>query len=467
MLFNSSEFIIFFAAVLVLNGLLRRHYRLQNLMLLAASYVFYGAWDWRFLGLIATITSVNYFAALGIGRARTVVGRKACLTVSLAVSLGVLGVFKYLDFGLDSVTALLAAFHLKAHIPTLRLILPVGISFYTFQAISYAVDVYRREEQPVRNLLDFALYVAFFPQLVAGPIEKSTDLLPQFRAPRRVTRQDVKAGLLLVLLGYFEKIAMADTLAPFVNHAFEYPDKVSGIISAASILAFAVQIYGDFAGYTLIARGVALLLGIRLVRNFNRPYIAVSPRDFWRRWHISLSNWLKIYLYFPLGGNRKGNARTAVNLMLTMLLGGLWHGAAWNFVLWGGYHGLLLVLCRATASSTQAPAGGRRVLQTVGTFLLVLFGWLLFRADSVANIGAILANIFTNWHMTDSLPYYLRPTLSLFALLICYHVWQERTGDEFVLLRASPWVQGGVYLFIVFCLFAVDSKPVPFVYFQF
>ena len=276
----------------------------------------------------------------------------------------------------------------------LNLLLPIGISFYTFQTISYSVDVYRGARPSIDNLLNFALYVAYFPQLVAGPIERSTRLLPQLEAPREVTRNDLRVGILWILLGYFKKVAIADTLAPMVDYVFTNPSEVSGTVSLVGVLAFAVQIYGDFAGYTLIARGLSRLMGIHLIENFRAPYLAHSPRDFWQRWHISLSTWLREYLYFSLGGSHHGRTRTYVNLMITMLLGGLWHGARWNFVLWGAYHGILLVFTHALNDIRRQNEGKIWIgLRIAFTFLLTLFGWLLFRVADLGQLVDILRNI--------------------------------------------------------------------------
>jgi len=468
MLFNSGTFIVFFAVVLTLYWLLR-DYRLQNALLLVASYVFYSAWNWKFLFLLMASTIVDYIVGLRMNKAATPAGRRMYLLASLSFNLGMLGFFKYFNFGIESLAVLLQQIGLTPHLPTLYVILPVGISFYTFQSIGYTLDVFRRKREPIRDPLVFAVYVAYFPQLVAGPIERSTTLPPQFEKPRTLTGEDFRIGSEWILLGYFKKVVIADTLAPMVDYVFTHPRDTSGIVSLVGIVAFALQIYGDFAGYTLIARGISRWMGIRLMQNFRRPYLARSPRDFWTRWHISLSTWLRDYLYVGLGGNRKGGTRTYINLMVTMLLGGLWHGARWNFVLWGAYHGVLLVICHALGVG-KGETRARPVVvlgQIALTFLLALGGWLLFRVASMDQLGAIVENIATNFRWTPDLHFYVRPTLTMFALLVAYHVWQEKRRDEFILLHANQWLRFGAYAFMVLTIVSFRFTPVAFIYFQF
>lgn len=468
MLFNSYSFLLFLAAVLMLYRLLPA-LRWQNLMLLVASYIFYGAWNWRFLTLIALSTVTDFVMAQKIAQTSDPTRRRFFLCVSLAFNLGLLSFFKYCNFAVESLAEVLGFFGLTAHLPTLNVILPVGISFYTFQSISYVVDVYRGKTKPADNLLDFALFVAYFPQLVAGPISRAGDLLPQLQNLRKVTSEDYREGIMLILLGYFKKVAIADTLAPMVDYVFDNPDQVSGVISLVGIWAFAIQIYGDFAGYTQIGRGVSLLLGISLASNFNAPYLARNPREFWLRWHISLSSWLRDYLYFSLGGNRKGSFRTYANLMITMLLGGLWHGAQWNFVLWGAYHGCLLAVCHALGVGKDKPArnGFLIMAQITGTFALTLIGWLLFRVKNLQQLSLIAQNIVTNFRWTEDLVLYLKPTVTTFVLLMAFHLWQERQSDSLILLRTNLWVRRAVYVFVGVTLLVTRLKPIPFIYFQF
>lgn len=465
MLFNSLTFVVFLAIVYGVWRLLPG-IRPRNAWLLLGSYVFYGAWDWRFLGLLFVSTTIDYTAACamaGAGPAR----RKAALLVSLCMNLGMLGFFKYLDFGIDSMVRLLGWLGMNPHWETVGLILPVGISFYTFQTIGYTVDVYRRVREPERNLLDFALYVAYFPQLVAGPIEQSTHLLPQLQRPRAVTREDVRLAFHWILLGYAKKIVMADTLAPLVNEMFGAPERHSCLPLLAGALGFGLQIYGDFRGYTLIARGVSRLFGVDLVGNFFRPYLARSPRDFWRRWHVSLSSWLRDYLFIPLGGSRRGRWVTIRNIMITMLLGGLWHGASWIYVLWGGYHGLLLAINTFVPRRVEDSwRGWKRLAATAVTFLLTLGGLILFRVRDLSGLAAYVRG-FAIFDGSPQAAATLLPALAFGLLLGVFHVWQEWKDDELVLLKAPAHVRWSVYLFLLLALAVSDSQQTPFIYFQF
>lgn len=396
MLFNSWVFVLFFILVYLLY--LRLGDRGQNWVLLIASYIFYGAWDWRFLGLLALSTVVDYCCGLWIAGARSAAVRRGILIVSMSVSLGILGFFKYCDFFIENFAALLHMLGLATSLHTLNIILPVGISFYTFQTMSYTIDVYRGQMPPCRRLSDFALFVSFFPQLVAGPIERATNLVRQVEHERVLNWPQVRSGLWLLVQGYFLKVVVADNAAPIADAAFNAPAATGGT-ALLGIYAFAMQIYGDFAGYSSIARGLAKLMGFELMVNFRQPYLAVSPSDFWQRWHISLSTWLRDYLYIPLGGNRSGPAQTYRNLMLTMLLGGLWHGAHWRFVIWGFYHGLLLVLFRRL--SYRRPAGAHvdwlRPLRVIAFFQLTCVGWLIFRCNSIEQIWTFPAAIVRNF----------------------------------------------------------------------
>jgi alginate O-acetyltransferase complex protein AlgI len=476
MLFNSLEFVVFFlvfyALYLVFN------HRRQNQLLLVASYVFYGAWDWRFLTLLWGTTVIDYFVGLLLGRPGSEHVRKRILTISIVANLGVLGTFKYFNFFADSFTELAAVFGLTLSPVTLKIVLPVGVSFYTFQSMSYTIDVYRRRLEPCKKLADFALYVAFFPQLIAGPIERVTRLLPQVLQPRIVTRDKIGTGLCLILLGFFKKVVVADSLAPTVDAIFSKQDGFTGPEVLVGVLFFAFQIYCDFSGYTDIARGLSRLLGFDLMVNFKQPYFAQNPSDFWRRWHISLSSWLRDYLYVPLGGNKGGRWLTYRNLMLTMLLGGLWHGAAWNFVLWGAYHGALLVGYRAfqerfDAKRAQArrnilPAGSGAVAATAIMFAFTLYSWLLFRATSGHQIAAM------TWALGDF------STIAVWArdfVKLIFYVWPvvlldylafRSDSDEPWLLSAPVALQTACYTGLFF-LFVVLGRyeGASFIYFQF
>jgi alginate O-acetyltransferase complex protein AlgI len=376
MVFNSWIFVGFFLLVCLLYFQFR--HRAQNVLLLVASYVFYAWWDWRFLSLLLFSTVVDWWLALKIEDSDEPGARKRMLLVSLISNFSVLGFFKYYNFFADSLARLLQGVGIEVSVPHLAVILPVGISFYTFNSLSYTIDVYLRHIQATRSLPDFALFVSFFPHLVAGPIMRATVLLPQVLRERVVTLSMVEEGLWLMLWGFFKKVVVADNLALQVDGAFARSAELNGPMAYLAVVAFAFQIYCDFSGYTDIARGCAKILGFNILHNFNRPYTATDPQDFWRRWHISLSTWLRDYLYIPLGGSHGSRGFVYRNLMITMVLGGLWHGASWNFVWWGVYHGALLVAYHAYARWSGAPAVPRWLAIAV-QFQFTLFGWLLFR----------------------------------------------------------------------------------------
>jgi D-alanyl-lipoteichoic acid acyltransferase DltB (MBOAT superfamily) len=467
--FNSFAFVIFFVVVFGLYHALGRRLRAQNRLLLVASYVFYASWDWRFLSLILLSTAVDYACSLSMRARPERAG--AALGVSLTANLGLLFTFKYFHFFEESAVALLEALGIPAHPTTLRIVLPVGISFYTFQTLSYTIDVYRGRLEPTRDLLDFALYVAFFPQLVAGPIERATHFLPQIQSPRRVTTDQLTEGSWLVMWGYFKKVYVADNVARLVDVGFSPDFDGSGGSLLVATWAFAIQIYCDFSGYTDIARGVAKLLGFELMLNFDLPYFARNPSDFWRRWHISLSTWLRDYLYIPLGGNRGGTVRTYRNLFLTMLLGGLWHGAAWTFVFWGAFHGLWLGVHRALAPRLpRLPprlAGAGSVLAVLGTFHAVCVGWVFFRASSLEQALSILGRIASgpgfDHHAWESLGW----LLTWSGLLIAAQGVQLWRGDLYLVRGVGPFARGLVYgtLFYLVALHGAVSDA--FIYFQF
>jgi D-alanyl-lipoteichoic acid acyltransferase DltB (MBOAT superfamily) len=473
MLFNTIQFALFFVVVYGLYLVLP--HRSQNRLLLVASYVFYGTWDWRFLSLIALSTVIDYGCGLGIHHSRQQSRRRLFLTISMVANLGILGFFKYYNFFAESLAALLGSIGLHTSLGSLSIILPVGISFYTFQTMSYTIDIYRGKLEPCRNFWDFALFVAFFPQLVAGPVERASRLIPQVTMPRRVTRDQVAEGIFLTVWGLFKKVVVADNLCRTVDRLFASSDPGSaGVIVA--VVFFAFQIYCDFSGYSDIARGISKLMGFELMLNFNLPYVARSPQDFWRRWHISLSTWLRDYLYISLGGNRKGAGRTYVNLFLTMALGGLWHGAGWTFVLWGVYHGSLLMTHRYLEEHSLLPTmkegavWRNRALwlaQWSVMSVLTLGGWLLFRASSLGQLTGLLAALA---HVPSV------AVLAKGAVKLVFYAWpllvvqlcQWRSGDLMIVTRAPLWVQTLFYLccyYMFVILGAFDSNA--FIYFQF
>jgi D-alanyl-lipoteichoic acid acyltransferase DltB (MBOAT superfamily) len=433
-LFNSFEFLGFIVAVYCLYLVLDRKW--QNRMLLAASYVFYGSWDWRFLSLIAISTGVDFICGAQIHKALRPRRRKLFLAISMAVNLGLLGTFKYFDFFAESLQALAAGFGWQFTPVTIDLILPVGISFYTFQTMSYTIDIYRGKLEPSRSLLDFALFVAFFPQLVAGPIERAQRLLPQIMQPRHITRRDIGQGLWLIFWGYFLKVYVADNLAKISDGVFAVTGMTNGAEALMGIYSFHFQVLGDFAGYSSIAIGVARLMGIKLMINFLYPYFVTNPRDFWANWHISLSTWLRDYLYFPLGGNRKGEVRKYFNLFITMLLGGLWHGAAWTFVVWGLFHSAILIFHRllepvmAHIQLRGLPDRLWLLVRILFFFHVLCLGAMIFRCQSVTQIGTMLASVFTNFGpITPRAAYFAWQVFSCASLVLLIHYFQKRKND--------------------------------------
>lgn len=478
MLFNSLTFIVFFVTVYALYLALRRRLTAQNALLLIASYFFYGYWDWRFLSLILISTIADYALGLAISNAPAKNGpgqrrRKLLVAASATINLSLLGFFKYFNFFADSLVDLLSLVGMSADPVTLRVVLPVGISFYTFQTMSYTIDIYRGRIEPTHNLLNFAVFVAFFPQLVAGPIERAARLLPQVERPRKITAPMVDSGLFLVLWGFFKKVVVADNAGLIADQIFNSYTAYSGLALVVGVLAFSFQIYGDFSGYSDIARGVSKLMGFDLMVNFKLPYFALNPSDFWRRWHISLSSWLRDYLYFPLGGNRGGSRRTYCNLGLTMLLGGLWHGAAWNFVIWGCFHGLILILYRRferRPMDTNPWSGEYNGLVILGKmtlmFSLTLVGWLIFRATSVDQIAYMLTHASLK-PTPESVRLLLK--LGFFVLpLLVVQVYQYIMNDLLVLVHTRLSVRIPAYgALLCGILFFGVRDSIEFIYFQF
>ena len=473
MLFNSVAFLGFFAIVYAVY--LPASTRAQNLVLLLASYVFYGAWDWRFLGLLALSTAVDFRCALAIADGDPA-HRRRWLWISVVTNLGILGFFKYFNFFVASFAQLCAALGWPVSTTTLEIVLPVGISFYTFQTLGYTIDVYRGRLPACRDPTTFALYVAYFPQLVAGPIERATHLLPQLAAARLVTLARLRDGAWLILLGLFKKVVVADNLARIVDPVFADSHGSSGAATLLATYAFALQIYADFSGYSDIARGVSKLLGIELMRNFRRPYFATDPQEFWRRWHISLSQWLRDYVYVPLGGNRDGDLRTSRNLMLTMLLGGLWHGASGMFVLWGALHGALLVIHRPWRELFGGYLPGLAPLRGLLLFHFVCLAWIFFRARTLTDAGGLLTALGSGLEFAAS----DRDTALLLLLcagpLLALDLWEElherRVGSgldalPFVFTAPAP-LRGLVYALLLLALVILGAPSgVEFIYFQF
>ena len=466
MIFTELRFVGFFLLVWAVHWGLRGS-RARKAWLLAASYAFYAAWDWRFLSLILASTLLDW--AVGLRLVAPGARRRAWVLLSLAGNLGLLAAFKYAGFFVDSAVELLGWLGLQAHRPTLAIVLPVGISFYTFQTLSYSLDVHAGRLRPTRSLLDFALFVAFFPQLVAGPIVRARTFLPQLQQPRRLDRVDVRGALVLFLVGFFKKACVSDNLAPGIDRWFAAPAAFDTPSAWGAVLGYAVQIYCDFSGYSDMAIACAALLGYRLCLNFDFPYLASSLADFWRRWHVSLSTWLRDYLYVPLGGNRGSRLGTYRNLMLTMLLGGLWHGAAWTFVLWGGLHGLGLVVQRLWGEHVSRESAAARVAARAApllTLAFVVLAWIPFRAEgmgrAVAAARALVgAGAEGARHLPDAHLWVLPPLLLL-------HVATYRRWLDGWWRRVPDWGFAGAYAVLAALVLAFTTHdPQPFVYFQF
>ncbi len=476
MLFNSLEFLLFLPCVLSIYYLLP--HRRQNAFLVLASCFFYASWDWRFLLPLLFSTTIDYFCAAKISALveidAPIAARRKYLYLSLVTNLGLLAFFKYFNFFIDSFHDLFLLGGIDLPKPALRVILPIGISFYTFQALSYTIDVYRGKLHATKSFWDFFLAVLFFPHLVAGPIQRASTLIAQVVEPRNTTRAQVIDGLHLIMWGFFKKIYIADRLAPIVNQVFDSPTG-SGGETVVAVIAFAFQIYCDFSGYTDIARGVAKLMGFEFMLNFNLPYFATSPPDFWKRWHISLSSWLRDYLYISLGGNRDSIVRTYRNLMITMVLGGLWHGAAWNFVIWGLFHGAILIGHRFAVPVLE-PITNRAhgfwrmpwlLLRIAGMFVLTCYGWLLFRATSLEQIVTMTTSLA---QPLVGIPIdALRQVLVLIAPLIVVQIIQYNSERlEFHRLKWLPKTACAViYALMLYSIVFLGGTPQAFVYFQF
>ncbi len=461
MLFNSLQFLLFFPVMLFLYHQLS--HRWQNRQLLVASYIFYGMWDWRFLCLLAASTTIDFYCGRYIAKSSDPRVRKSLLILSIAVNGGALIFFKYFNFFVSSATGLLDWVGFPVSAQLLQIVLPVGISFYTFQTMCYTIDVYRGKLTPAESLLDYALYISYFPQLVAGPIERATNLLPQILNPRKLTIDACYEGAYLILWGFFKKVVVADNLCRIADWGFGNVGELNAVSALITVYAFAWQIYCDFSGYTDIARGCSKLLGIELMVNFNVPYLSRNPSEFWRRWHISLSSWFTDYVFIPLGGSRNGTWASYRNIFITMLLSGLWHGAAWTFVAWGAFHAALLSAYRMIGNERVNRLPG--VVQTVLMFHLVCFGWVLFRAASMAD-ALLFAETLLNWS-TISLPpkAYL---LSLVVPLAAVEILQYRNQDMFPVFRWPSPIRIACYVGAYLAIMVIGRwDATAFIYFQF
>ena len=479
MLFHSAQFAGFFVVVFVVFWCLHQWRMPRVLFLLAASYLFYMGWSAKYALLIVFQTVSDYYLALWLTRLQNQRLRFWLITLSVVINLGILALFKYYLFFTDAVKEIAGLFGISFAAPTLQLLLPVGISFYTFHTLSYTLDVYWRKIPPARSLSEFALAVVFFPQLVAGPIVRASQFLPQMEGTPRFDLERFQSALLLFFIGLFKKCFLADTLAEhLVDPVFRDPSLYSGGQCLIAVYAYAFQIYGDFSGYTDMALGLARMLGYELPINFNLPYRAASLSDFWRRWHISLSTFLRDYLYIPLGGNRGGRWKTCRNLMITMLLGGLWHGAAWTFVAWGALHGGLLVVQHLWRGEKRPdlPAdfdddawSWSRLLRVLVTFHLVCVGWVFFRAQTFGDAWTIFHHVGT-WAPRQGPEVFLKERglwILLLAVLLhyCPRRWSQPVGDWFT--RRAPILQGALAAVAIGVLGIFGAVNHPFIYFQF
>jgi D-alanyl-lipoteichoic acid acyltransferase DltB (MBOAT superfamily) len=442
MLFNSFVFFVFLAVVLPIFYCLPTKAS-KNVFLLIASYVFYGYWDWRFCALLILSTIIDFYIGLKIHNARTAQLSKRYFLVSLITNLGILGVFKYFNFFIESFQTLSEKLGWQLDMLHLNVILPVGISFYTFQTLSYSIDVYRKKLKPAENIIDFALFVSIFPQLVAGPIERASDLLPQLTVKLKPSIEQIKQGVVLIVMGLFRKVIIGDSAGRYVDNIFSNMAHYSSYELIFGLIMFSIQIYADFSGYSHIARGTAKMLGVELMKNFEQPYLSQNITEFWRRWHISLSTWLKDYLYIALGGNRKGTISTYVNIIITMLLGGLWHGASWNFVIWGGLHGIYLSIHKMMLKGEKIPERITKlnlstVLKVFLTYCLVLFTWLFFRSTSWDMTTLYFSKIYY-WETTEHATIITVVMISFVSLTLLLDYFEYASKKHTFLLNIKSW----------------------------
>jgi len=480
MLFNSIEFIIFFPIVVAAYFIMAPKYRW--ILLLLASYYFYMCWDYKYIVLIMFSTIVDYCAGILMYRTDKVRLRKLLLSASLTTNLGLLFFFKYFNFFGDTVNFFLDRFNIFADVPAYDLLLPVGISFYTFQTLSYTIDIYRKKQKPEYHFGRFALFVSFFPQLVAGPIERSVNLIPQFREEHKFEYVRVREGILLMVWGFFKKVVIADRLAEYVNLVYNHPTEYGGLQNVIATFFFSFQIYCDFSGYSDIAIGAALIMGFRLMTNFRRPYFALNIREFWQRWHISLSTWFRDYVYISLGGNRVLKWRWYYNLFITFLVSGLWHGAEWTFVIWGALHGFYLVFAiwtdkyRASANKWLGISNNEKLYkftQILVTFVLVYFAWIFFRANNTSDAFLIIKNHLTFTGnstinlFTFSVDFYIAFISIAFMLTVEY--FEEYTGlyGRMKLNLPGVWKWAILLVILVVVMVLGEWHGTDFLYFQF
>lgn len=479
MLFNSLAFALYLPIVFLAYWFLFKKLSLQNLWVMIASYVFYGWWDWRFLLLIAITTTCSFFSGIFISRARTRKVRLIWLWGNVCLNLGILVLFKYYGFFVANLQALLNPLGISLDSVTVSLILPVGISFYTFQALSYSIDVYRNKIEPTRDVVAFFAFISFFPQLVAGPIERATNLLPQFLRSRRFDYGQAVDGCRQILWGLFKKMVVADNCAVAVDAIFSGYETMGALHLWIGAILFTFQIYGDFSGYSDIAIGVAKLFNINLMRNFNAPYFSRDIAEFWRKWHISLTTWFRDYIYIPLGGSRVAKGKIVRNTFIVFLVSGLWHGAEWTFVVWGGYHAMLFLPLILTgrnrkyigeiAERRNLPAMREATYMAI-TFILVSIGWVIFRAENMMHAWHYIERMFTAWDVHDAMINGKRCFLWIAMLLSIEWIERRRThafaiaGHGLLKYRVVRWA---MYLFFVIICLVFSGVSSDFIYFQF
>ena len=476
MLFNSVPYVIFLPIVFMLYWFVFKKLRSQNILLLIASYIFYGWWDYRFLLLIATSTLIDYSLALKIQKERPEIRRKIFLYASIVVNIIILGYFKYFNFFIESFIELGHQIGFSTNVSLINIVLPVGISFYTFQTLSYTIDVYRKHVEPTKDIVIFATYVSFFPQLVAGPIERAKSLLPQFNTIRKFCFLKAKSGVQLIIWGLFQKIVIADNCATYVNTIFDSYESLNSLSLILGAFYFSFQIYCDFAGYSNIAIGSARLFGFDLMRNFNYPYFSQNIGEFWRRWHISLSTWFRDYLYIPLGGSRGNRNQLKRNVIIIFLVSGLWHGANWTFIAWGGLHALYfipIVLKKSNKSNKHDKLGEagkvnlKTLMQIIFTFLITCIAWIFFRSNTISDSFEYLKRIFTTQNF--NLEYLTNDRYNIeMVLLIFLFILIEWTHREFEhpLNGNFEYIKTTAIL-IGILLYGVFSDHSTFIYFQF
>jgi alginate O-acetyltransferase complex protein AlgI len=484
MIFNSVDFAIFLPITFVLYWFVtNRKLKLQNFLIVIASYFFYGWWDWRFLSLIIFSTAIDFSVGLGLSKVDNQIKRKILLWISIIANLGFLGFFKYYDFFLDNFISAFSIFGIEFKVTSLYIILPVGISFYTFQTLSYTIDVYKRKLTPTKDYIAFSAFVSFFPQLVAGPIERATHLLPQFYARRTFDYSKAVDGMRQILWGLFKKIVIADNCAEYADLIFNNSSEYSGSTLVLGALFFTFQIYGDFSGYSDIAIGTSRLFGFHIMRNFNYPYFSRDIAEFWRRWHISLSSWFRDYLYIPMGGSRRGTWTNVRNIFIIFIVSGLWHGANWTFIVWGAINAVYfipLLLTKKNRNHLLIVASGkllpsfRETISILSTFCLTVFAWVVFRAENISHANSYLSKIFSL--STFTIPHFvgIRRSLEIVIIILLFLIieWLGREQQYAIakigsiLKKPVRWISYYIIIMTIY-FYGSFSDTIEFIYFQF